>query len=62
MRLYLGRHRGRSYLPPSTNIDITEDNEGGPKNEYAASLEAAIERFGGLLITDEPNGVDIHRL
>jgi hypothetical protein len=32
------------------------------QNEYAALFKAAIERFGGLLITDELNGVDIHRL
>ena len=30
--------------------------------EYAASVWAVIERFGGLLITDELNGADIRRL
>jgi len=30
--------------------------------EYAASVWAFIERFGGLLITDELNGADIRRL
>jgi hypothetical protein len=32
------------------------------QTEFAASLWAVIDRFGGIKITEELNGADIHRI
>ncbi|KAF8573903.1 hypothetical protein K439DRAFT_1399426 [Ramaria rubella] len=47
---------------PSTSQNISGENQDGPKLNYAASAWAVMERMGGVLLPDELNGADVHRL
>lgn len=65
--------RAAHIIPESTNAGISGDNEGGDRvhllssvffhdqYEYAASVWAALERFGQVSL-DGLNGRNIHRL
>ncbi|KAJ3515777.1 hypothetical protein NLJ89_g1537 [Agrocybe chaxingu] len=47
---------------PSTSQDISGPDADGPKHNFAASAWAVMERTGSVLVPDELNGPDIHRL
>jgi len=47
---------------PSTSQGISGDKENVPKHNYAASAWAVMMRMGGVLVPDELNGLDVHRL
>ncbi|THH03489.1 hypothetical protein EW146_g10433 [Bondarzewia mesenterica] len=49
-------------FPESTNVEISGENKGAAKYDFAASVWAVMERFGQVLVAEELNGSAIHRL
>jgi len=49
-------------FPASTNKHIATGEERHPKTDYAATAWAVVDRFGGVKVTEELNGANIHRL
>ncbi|KZP08743.1 hypothetical protein FIBSPDRAFT_964551 [Athelia psychrophila] len=47
-------------IPESLNHNISGENEGGVKHQYAASVWAVMDRFGEVCGIEELNGPDIH--
>ncbi|OBZ66341.1 hypothetical protein A0H81_13681 [Grifola frondosa] len=49
-------------FPELTNLGISGNNAGGGKHEYAATVWTIMERFGGIRVREELDGVKVHSL